>query len=220
MIVENRDSQSSKSASLKRRAAYSLAAGVAVAGVASDADAIVVYSGLKNIPVNQFSAYSFDIDNNTFNDIKLKNYVFGTNYQSVSTLFAPGKVVGFGNSPLHYYATALGVGSPINNGALGPQFYGTLAYGNPNPNPNAQFKNVTDAYIGFSFPDAVNTYFGWMRVDVNNAAGTLLVKDWAYETQPGIGIAAGAPEPGSLGLLAAGAAGVLALRRKRAQQEV
>lgn len=96
----------------------------------------------------------------------------------------------------------------------GPSFAGSMAYGN---NPNSQFDSVTDAYIGLSFPINAVNHYGWIRVDVDNAAGTFLIKDWAYESVPGAGITAGAiPEPSTLGLLAAGALGVSALRRRKA----
>ena len=93
-------------------------------------------------------------------------------------------------------------------------------------NPNAQFNSVSNAFIGLSFPSGSDTYFGWVRVAIDNAAGTFVIKDWAYNdlTEPpatgvtqaitGPGIQAGdtgdgfVPEPGTLGLLAAGAAGL------------
>ena len=60
-------------------------------------------------------------------------------------------------------------------------------------NPNAQFTNVDNAYIGMDFringgPDL---YYGWIRVSVNNAAATFVIHDWAYVTDPGVGILAG-----------------------------
>jgi hypothetical protein len=67
-----------------------------------------------------------------------------------------------------------------------------------------------------AFPIGGVNHYGWVRVDINNAAGTFVVRDWAYEDSPGVGIPAGAiPEPGTLGMLAAGAVGVAALRRRR-----
>ena len=54
---------------------------------------------------------------------------------------------------------------------------------------------------------------------MNNTAGTLTVNDWAYESQAGVGISAGAtasvPETPPLGLLAVGSVGLLTLRRWR-----
>jgi hypothetical protein len=203
----------SASSCIKRRVAYSLAAGAA-AGAAAEAHAAIVYSGPQNINVAQSASQNIDLNLDGVHDIKLENYVFGGgNYQGALVSYVPGKLVGF-NSGLSY-VSALSAGATIDGSTVGPGF-GSMAYGTHNP--NAQFNNVTGAFIGLGFPAGANTLYGWVRVDVNNSAGTLKIEDWAYESQPGIGIKAGAgvPEPGTLGLLAAGGAGLLALRRKRA----
>ncbi|QEG37438.1 PEP-CTERM sorting domain-containing protein [Bythopirellula goksoeyrii] len=211
-------SHESKWNSVKRGAAYSLAAGAAVTTIASDADAQVVYSGLQNIAIGQFSSQNLNLDGDAYNDILLKNYVFGGgNYQGAYVNFAPGKVVGF-NAGLNY-VSALGAGFLVDSVATtGGPFSASMAYAS---NPNSQFDNVTDAYIGLEFPINATSHFGWIRVDIDNAAGTFLIKDWAYESQPGVGIHTGEiPEPSTLGLLAAGALGVAALRRKKRESNL
>jgi hypothetical protein len=86
----------------------------------------------------------------------------------------------------------------------------------------------TKGFAGFSFKTAGNqTDFGWVRlqytVGENTLINSLTVIDWGYQNN-GTGITAGegapppvVPEPstGALALLAAGAAGVTALRRYR-----
>ena len=214
MQVEHSASPSSQP-SLKRRAAYTLAAGAAASMGAAEADAAVVYSGAQNISIASGNSQNLNLDGDAFNDVLLKNYNFGGGaYQGATVSFAPGKLVGFSNGLS--YVSALAAGATIDSSTAGPSFFGSMAYGAINP--NAQFNNVADAYVGLSFPAGGNTYYGWIRVDMNNAAKTFLVKDWAYESEPGVGIKAGAgvvPEPATLGLLACGAAGVAALRRKR-----
>jgi hypothetical protein len=215
MLEGDRQSQNPVHSSLKRRVAYSLAAGAAAGAVASDAKAAVIYSGLQNINIGQYTSPSLDLDLDSQNDIKLENYILGgVNYQGASALFAGGKVVGFNSGGIGY-VKALTAGNLIDSATAGPNFFGSMAYGNVNP--NAKFKNAPDAYVGLGFPSGSNYYYGWVRVGVNNANGTFVVKDWAYDNS-GAGIHAGStqvPEPGTLGMLAAGGAGLLALRRRR-----
>jgi hypothetical protein len=197
------------------RVAYSLAAGAAAATSAIPAAADIVYSGTQNLSIAQFNSLNLDIDGDTQGDVTLKNYVFGGgNYQGAVVNFVPGKIVGF-NAGLSY-VTALSAGALVDSTTAGPSFFGSMAYGTANP--NAQFNNASGKFVGLSFPSGTSTYYGWVRVDVSNSAGSFVVKDWAYQNTPGVGILTGVvPEPTSLGLLAAGAAGVAALRlRKRA----
>ncbi|BBO86543.1 hypothetical protein DSCO28_71090 [Desulfosarcina ovata subsp. sediminis] len=75
-------------------------------------------------------------------------------------------------------------------------------------------------YIGVEF-GVNNKYYGWIEVSINAAGDTLTLHSWAYEDEAGKAIAAGdtgspVPIPGSLALLASGAAGLAALRRRKA----
>ncbi|MCA9235173.1 MAG: PEP-CTERM sorting domain-containing protein [Planctomycetales bacterium] len=196
----------------KRGAAYTMAA--AAAASAADAQAAVVYSGVQNLAIGQFSSQDLNLDGDAYNDILLKNYVFGGgNYQGATVQFYPGKLVGFNNGLA--YASALGPCAVIDSSTVGADFFGTLAYGSFDP--NAEFNNANGAFIGLSFPIAGATHYGWVRVTIDNAAGTFVINDWAYEDVAGAGITTPCvPEPTTLGLLAAGAVGVAAMRRRKA----
>jgi hypothetical protein len=215
----------SKLSKAKRRVAYSLAAGAAAVAATSEqsAEAEVVYSGLQNInnvpsidpPYPDPYRLFLDLDGDGFTDMALQNAFFGgVPYQGLTITTFPGQVVGFRAGAFNYaYVQNLSEGALIDSTTVGPTFFGSMA--SPT-NPNSQFNSAPDAYLGFSFPISGSTHFGWMRVGIDNVNASFLVKDWAYESESGVGIHAGeVPEPTTLGLLAAGAAGVALLRRRK-----
>jgi hypothetical protein len=81
------------------------------------------------------------------------------------------------------------------------------------------------AYLGVAFDISGSTHYGWAQLIVDavifpGSGASISLIDYAYEDQAGVGIEAGTtadavPEPSTLGLFALGAAGVIALRRKR-----
>ena len=195
------------------RTAYALAAGAAAAA-ALNASGAIVYSGVQDIAIAQFSSLNLNIDGDASGDLLLKNYVFGGgNYQGASVNFFPGKLMSFNANGLSY-ASALNAGVTVSSSSVGPSFFGSMAYGGVNP--NAQFNTASNKYLGVSFASGASLFYGWARVSVNQASGSFVVHDWAYENSGG-GIQTGAvPAPGALGLLAVGASGLGLLRgRKR-----
>jgi hypothetical protein len=195
------------------RTAYALAAGAAAAA-ALNASGAVVYSGVQDIAINQFSSLNLNLDGDASGDLLLKNYVFGGgNYQGATVNFFPGKLMSFNANGLAY-VSALDAGVTVSSSSVGPSFFGSMAYGGANP--NAQFNNASNKYLGLSFASGANTYYGWVRLSLNNAAGTFMVHDWAFEDTGGSIQTGAVPAPGTLGILAAGASGLGLLRgRKR-----
>jgi hypothetical protein len=85
------------------------------------------------------------------------------------------------------------------------------------------FAGVESAYLGFSFQQGGQTYYGWMRAGspvVGLNAGW--VYDYAYETVPNTPISAGqgVPEPSALSICALGAFVTLLCRARQAGREV
>ena len=86
---------------------------------------------------------------------------------------------------------------------------------------NSQFLGTGIGYLGFGFDLGAGSQYGWVRVDMmGSPLNAFTIIDYAY---CGVGESIGAgknacatvPEPGTLGLLAAGAVGLLSLRRRR-----
>jgi hypothetical protein len=91
---------------------------------------------------------------------------------------------------------------------------------------NGFWNRNNTAFAGIRFQSAGQPHLGWVRIrlrDTNSDgwADTVTAVDWAYNSVAGAPILAGdtgaTPEPGTkaMVLLALGAAGVLALRRRR-----
>jgi hypothetical protein len=192
------------------------------ATVTLNAAGAIIYSGVQNLSVPQ-SPEVFWVDLHSASlvgggmsgHLALVNEVQeGVNQQYALTP-VPGSFVSF-SANQGVYLAALSAGFHIDASSVGPlgHFYGTMAAGPGDP--NAQFNEVTDRYIGLSFVRDEALYYAWVRVSVNNAAGSLIVHDWAYESS-GAGIQAGAiPTPSALALLAAaGVAGLWVDRGRR-----
>lgn len=76
-----------------------------------------------------------------------------------------------------------------------------------------------DNYVGFRF-NSSGTKYGWARINIDVGGGglgdeTLTVVEWAFEDTGGDIRVGAIPEPSSFALMAAGAAGVLAWKRRR-----
>ena len=91
--------------------------------------------------------------------------------------------------------------------------WGTFGYANypgyPSPLPYDE-----ETYLGVKFDLGPGDQYGWIGVVFSSADYTLDAFAWGYETDVGVPIPAGAPEPGTLAVLAVGAAAVLARRRR------
>ena len=75
-------------------------------------------------------------------------------------------------------------------------------------------------YVGVAFQTTFggDAHYGW--IEVTSVSSTeIVINQWAYEDQPGVGIAAGAgrvPEPSTAVLLGVLGVGALSRRRRRA----
>jgi hypothetical protein len=83
-----------------------------------------------------------------------------------------------------------------------------------NPVPcGVDFSGFT-GFVGIEFEISGNTHYGWLRMTLHPDTGAAILRDYAYESEPGVGIIAGAiPEPSTI--LLAGLGGLALLWRAR-----
>ncbi len=215
------NSQSKNNSFERRLAGYALAAGTAFVG-AGQADAGIVYSGpldVNILPTNPGAVQNFDFDGDTNIDFRIGNFTDNPPTIVEGLFYSSAGYVGEDLGASLPFATPLGYGDLISSSNVGTKSIGKLTFDSVPPSiPGLPWVPGVDAYIGIAFTIGTDVHYGW----VETAVGTdysLTVKGWAYNDVADAGINAGVvPEPSSLALLAAGAAGVVAFaaRKRRA----
>lgn len=156
-------------------------------------------TGVKNADPAAVSGW----DINLWGSTKLSFFAPTSPLGGVYADFAPGAPTNPGNLPQNF---VVGATTAFTSGAA---LFGTGA---------GQWMLNAANYFGFRFTAADNNlHYGYGRIIVGAAATSRTLVELYYEDKPGTGIAVGAlpiPEPTGA-LLAAGAAGLMALRRRR-----
>jgi hypothetical protein len=200
-------------------------AGGAVLAAAEGAQAAPIYSGLMNIPIGPTDVIGLNLDGDGANDFSFINAFVSDSgtpadplddiYQLDLNTGTNSAVTTFIGDP--FFITVLS--------ALGPgvQLPGSESFSSGTFKmagaPFSQWGGV-HGYAGLAFDISGQTHYGWARLSVGtNPLLSATLHDWAYEEFPNTPIATGeggiaVPEPGALGLLALGAAGLAAYRRR------
>jgi PEP-CTERM putative exosortase interaction domain len=199
----------------------------AAALAAKSAEAAVLYSGDISRIATTSTPVSFDLDFDGENDF---DFFFGNNSQnkpSVRTVNfsnnGPGQNLVFAQNS-QAGLPVLGAGIEIGASGLSNAYRETWFYKPWEPDivvgdwyvPN----DTVTGYVGLAIPrDGGDYNYGWALFSVNVTDKFIELHSFGYETDLNTAIVTGAvPEPTSTAILLAGAAGLLALRKRRANR--
>lgn len=177
-------------------------------------------TGLTGTPIN------WDVDNDGSTDFQFIGSGFGGSISVNSNgLNGSGWVRGTADAPfdIRNLASSQNIGATLAGG------YAWGSSGNHVVQATGIFihaKGFSDGvvgYSGFRFDHAGSTHYGWVEWTHDLAGvGQVSVSNWAWEDVAGqaihladTGSGTAVPTPGSLALLAAGAGGLLAWRRRK-----
>lgn len=223
--------------------AYAAASAASALTSSPSAEAEIHYSGLLHYRfpgtngVNHSTVATFPLDNGVvLRGAKESNVSSGTGFAAMRILNAESSFVGqttivrFSTYVGYFSKLAQGInlsGLPFatncsrsGNGCFG----GFIGYGS---SPYNQFTTSGRGFIGFRFDRGAGLQYAWVRVkDSGNPKHRFILVDYAWG-DPGDSLTTGqkssspkadvVPDSGSLGLLAVGAAGLLAWRKRRAK---
>lgn len=198
-------------------------AAAATMGGASTASAAIVYFDIvdQQVTTNQTvsfgsinlgaGTYDFTSTGPTFSigfsgDAEKPRLSAGTNMQASRD----STVIGLGLTLFSEGASISSASSNWNSGA---------AYIDSNFSPSTTWPNVSAGYAGLRLGAGPSFSYGWAELVYNDAANTLTITAFAFESELDTAIEAGAgaiPEPAASALLlAAGAGGIAAYRRRK-----
>lgn len=204
---------------VKKLLGYSATAGAALAMGAVPANALPTLAILEITGDETMDIYRIDFNDDGLNDLSIGVFlenIGGNTYTDVWATGLNGALVGV-DLDLAYGGNAKNFTSKSNinttNLAYNVSGGGMLAcYGGSCTTGPGAFLG-SRGFLGVKFIAGNETLFGWVDVSVNGDASQAFI--YGY----GLKDAAPVPEPGTLGTLAIGAAGLFAWRRREQKQK-
>ena len=201
----------------KRWMAYATAS-AAGALVCQGAEASIIYVyenvGFQAPAVSGSTTGYFALDENASASMSFISLAVASSNGAYFGMYGPGAKFAGTSTNGFAYAQNLAPGQLVS--ATSSFLSGSAAMASGSGYSNSQFLTPGIGILGFQFNDLDGELqHGWARVEMSGVpTNSFTLIDYAYTTA-GEKIRAGVPEPGSLGLLAAGAAGLAIARRRR-----
>ena len=204
-------------------ARYLTAVGAATAA-GSTAQATIIYFNPADTTLAIGIHRYVDFSTGTFTAGTAGLHVYNVVSDESSLSFsAGGQVTGVAKAGTYAFTylevSRFSLGQSIGSSGGAAGFASSISYMETNDSPVFPWNsgaNGTTGYIGVKLSLGGQTKYGWVGVIYNDVANTIVLTDFAYENTANTAILAGAvPEPGSALLLAMGAAGVAAQRRRK-----
>ncbi|MDZ4656430.1 MAG: PEP-CTERM sorting domain-containing protein [Bythopirellula sp.] len=219
---------------------YLAAAGATAASavLATTADAALVEQSL-NIAIVDGSVVPIDLDGDSVTDFTFTHTQLGflpyDNQALYITSNSPGSEVAFFSASGYGWVSESADDDGQIDGSDGLLPTSAVPYGvaylgfvnNGGTTFSSEFFNLTDGFLGLTIEIGGNTHYGWAHMDVGDVvlgppdvsqSFNAVLKCIAFEDVPGapaLTVDCDIPEPTTMGLLALGATGLLAMRRCR-----
>ena len=211
---------------------YAIAAGATAAGAIATAEAEIHYSGPVDYKFqgrSTFKTHTFPLSNGAYliggiNHIRFLSYDYA--YCGVNGARVSNSVRGPGNVGVFCHVAALPGRSVVSAGHF--SIAGARATMQDGDCTCPDWQDRGTYYVGFRFNNGAGPQYGWVRIRWGGCpANNFIVKDYAWgdvgdRIRTGQRSSSGdvvdtVNESGSLGLLALGAAGLVAWRKRRKQ---
>ena len=174
----------------------------------------IVYSGIQNLVVNDYTGESIDFDGDTVSEFTV--FYTGKEVRSRSNDSGDQMVVD------SFDVVKLPSGSEISGSAIGGSatFESDVSSGFYIAGGSGEWGPSDSGFMGVRFNIDSDQHYGWVQITAQSSNQVTLV-DWAYETNAGEGINAGEgasiPEPGmtTLGLAATALSAIVFKRFRR-----
>lgn len=211
---------------LNKQNITALAGGLGLA-LSSAAQSGIIYTDITNIISNVSGDENFSFDLDLDGDYAIDftiDHRSGNSYVYTSIRGSQSNAEVFFNN---WYATAFSAGDTIGSGSSSTP-YTTLgsSWGYGNYGNFGNFPGIDNAFIGLQFEIDTELHYGWLQIGLSSDVNTLTIYDFAYESAANTAIIAGDKvgashpftrilEPTSLALMATGALGIIAFRRRK-----